>query len=89
MLKWFKRSNTLLDGNLYPIHINNDVAEMGAAAKVVYFGDWNRYIIRRVNQIQIMRLHERYAEKLAIGLFVDGRFGGNLLTSNANNNLGT
>jgi HK97 family phage major capsid protein len=31
-------------------------------AKVIYFGDWRRFVIRRVNNFTIKRMDERYGE---------------------------
>jgi HK97 family phage major capsid protein len=50
-----------------PVHINNDMAVMAANAKSILFGDMSKFKVRRVRDVQIMRLAERYAEKLQVG----------------------
>lgn len=58
---------------------NNDVATMAANAKSILFGDFSRYKIRRVREIQLVRLNERYADNLQTGFFAFCRFDGNLI----------
>lgn len=46
-----------------PYFINNAMASAVAdQAKVIYFGDWSRFVIRVVNGYTVRRLSERYAE---------------------------
>lgn len=46
-----------------PYFINNAMASAVAdQAKVIYFGDWRRLVIRRVNNFTIKRMDERYGE---------------------------
>ena len=42
--------------------IDQAVADVGAGKKFVYFGDFKRFIVRRVSGITLRRLTERYAE---------------------------
>jgi HK97 family phage major capsid protein len=57
----------------YPITINQNMATIASAttgtgaAKVIVFGAFNRMKIRDIADLQIMRLVERYAEKLQVG----------------------
>jgi predicted phage gp36 major capsid-like protein len=37
-------------------------ADIAAGAKFAYFGDFNRFIVRRVTYMTLKRLVERYAE---------------------------
>lgn len=46
----------------YQYVINDDLADIGANAKSVGFGDFNKYVIRNVAQPLIVRLTERFAE---------------------------
>lgn len=68
----------------YPVVINNDVAVMAANAKSILFGDFSRYKIRRVRDIQLVRLNERYADNLQTGFFAYARFDGNLINAGTN-----
>lgn len=65
----------------YPFTVNQDVAQpTTAGGKVLFFGDFSKYIIRDVpNQNVILRLVERYAEKGQIGFFLFSRHDGDLL----------
>lgn len=45
-----------------PIVINNDMADPAANAKTILYGDFRNYWIRRVMNMLMMRLTERYAE---------------------------
>lgn len=46
-----------------PYFINNAMATaLADQAKMIYFGDWNRFVIRIVNEFTLRRLEERYAE---------------------------
>ncbi|UFH52558.1 phage major capsid protein [Spirosoma sp. KNUC1025] len=46
----------------YQYVVNDDLADVGASAKSVGFGDFSKYIIRNVAQPLIIRLTERFAE---------------------------
>lgn len=64
--------------------VNNDMDSIGTTSKkIMLFGDFSRYVIRRARNVEIMTLRERYAEKLAVGIIGFGRFGGGLLTNKA------
>lgn len=48
-----------------PYTVNNDMPVMAASARSIAFGDFEAgYVIRRVAGVTMMRLDERYAEKL-------------------------
>jgi len=55
-----------------PFVINNDFDELsdGAASDVIAFGDWSKYYVRIVNDIQLIRLDERYADERVVGFFM-------------------
>lgn len=63
------------------IAINQDVATVAASAKVALFGDVTRYKIRRVRDITVRILRERYAEKNQIGIVAFVRADGDLLNA--------
>jgi len=68
-----------IDG--YPIVINNDVAELtsGVSSKVIYFGDWSKYYIRIVQDFELRRLVERFADERCVGFFGFLRADGELI----------
>jgi HK97 family phage major capsid protein len=71
-----------LDG--YPVRINNDMATMAASSKSVGFGDIREaYVVRKVKDIQTVRLDERYAEFLQAGFFGYARADGTMQNANA------
>lgn len=51
----------------FPIYVNNDMADVGASAKSVLFGDFSNFYIRDVGTVSTERLVERRAEFLEIG----------------------
>lgn len=61
----------------HPYTINQQVADIGASAKCMLFGDFKKYRIRDVMGFILLRLDELYAAKLRIGfigfLRTDGR----------------
>ena len=63
----------------YPVVINNDVAAMAASAKSILFGDFKKYKVRRVKDVTLLRLVERYAEAHQVGFLAFARFDGDLL----------
>jgi len=66
-----------------PYVINQDMADIGTTNKSVAFGDWSKYIIRRVAQGGMKRLNERYADSLTIGFILWGRYDGKLINTSA------
>jgi HK97 family phage major capsid protein len=67
----------------YGYEINQDMASVGVSTKSVLFGAFNRYIVRRVREIAIRRLVERYAEFDQVGFIGFARFDGELMDSAA------
>ena len=45
-----------------PYVVDQGIADLGAGTKFIYFGDFNRFIVRRVTYMTLKRLVERYAE---------------------------
>jgi|CXWL01.1.fsa_nt_gi HK97 family phage major capsid protein len=68
----------------YPVVTNNDVAVMAANAKSIVFGALNKYKVRRVRGVTLMRLTERYADNLQVGFFAFARVDGNLIDAGTN-----
>lgn len=66
-----------------PYVINQDMADIGASAKPIAFGDWSKYIIRRVREVNIRRLDERFADDLSVGFLAFARYDGKLLNASA------
>jgi len=66
-----------------PYVINQDMADIGAGAKPIAFGDWSKYIIRRVREVNIRRLDERFADDLSVGFLAFARYDGKLLNASA------
>jgi HK97 family phage major capsid protein len=63
----------------YPYVINQHMAPMAASAKSILFGRLDKYVIRDVLGVQIMRLTERYAEFLQVGFLAFLRCDGHLI----------
>jgi len=68
----------------YKYQINNDVAVMAASAKSILFGNFSKYLIRDVTGTTVLRLTERYAEKLQVGFIAFSRHDGDLLDAGTN-----
>ena len=45
-----------------PYVVDQGIADLGDGNKFIYFGDFNRFIVRRVTYMTLKRLVERYAE---------------------------
>ncbi len=68
----------------HPYWINNDMASAEAAsAKVMLFGDFSKYIVRKVNDFRLYRLDERYRDYDQSGFIGFYRADGELKTSDA------
>lgn len=63
----------------YPVYINQDMATMAANAKSILFGRLDKYKIRKVKDVRILRLVERYADNLQVGFNMFLRADGNLI----------
>lgn len=72
----------LLNNSPYRINMHMDSPATGK--KSMLFGDFAKYKVRRVKSITLVRLAERYAEKMQIGFFAFMRMDGRL--SNAGTN---
>ncbi len=68
----------------YRYFINNDLPTAQAAdAKIIYFGDWSKYIIRQVANNVLVPLRERFMDEMELGFLMYARFDGKLLNTAA------
>jgi HK97 family phage major capsid protein len=72
--------NTILG---HPYSVNQAMADVGLSAKPVIFGDFSKYVVRKVNGFNLLTLRERYAEYFQVGMIGFKRFDGELLQSAA------
>jgi HK97 family phage major capsid protein len=68
----------------YGVVVNQDVAQMAANAKSIAFGRLDKYKIRMVKDITVMRLTERYADALQVAFLLFARADGRLLDAGTN-----
>lgn len=63
-----------------PIAINDDVAAMAASAKSILFGDFSKYVIRRVMDLTLFRMTDSaFTLNGQVGFVAFQRVGGNLI----------
>lgn len=67
----------------YDYAVNQAMDTIAAAKKVMLFGDFNRYVVRRVREFAVRRLAERYAEFDQVGFIGFARYDGELLDTAA------
>lgn len=68
----------------YNYFVNNDLTSTQAAdAKIIYFGDWSKYIIRQVANNVLVPLRERFMDEMELGFLMYARFDGKLLNTAA------
>lgn len=60
--------------NGYPYSINNDMPIMAVNAKPVVFGNTKKFYVRRVRQLAVMRLTERFADQGQIAFLGFARY---------------
>lgn len=68
----------------YRYVINNDVATMAASAIAVVFGALDKYMIRDVSGIRLLRLEERYADVGQVAFVAFSRHDGALIDAGTN-----
>ena len=66
-----------------PYVINQAMPVIATGNTSVLFGDFSKYIVRRVREFALKRLVERYADFDQIGFIGFGRFDGNLMDTGA------
>lgn len=62
----------------YNYSINDDMASGAANARTMIFGDFNKYIVRKVGGFVVIVMRERYAEFLQTGFLAYNRIDGEL-----------
>lgn len=67
-----------------PYIINNNMAQMAASARTVLWGQTSKYHIRHVRNLVLVRLTERYAEKMQVGFFAFMRCDGRIVDAGTN-----
>jgi HK97 family phage major capsid protein len=68
----------------FNVTINQDMPQMGANAKSLLFGALKKYKIRKVRDITLLRLTERYADNLQVAFLMFARADGRLLDAGTN-----
>lgn len=68
----------------YPFVINQDVPVMAASAKSILFGSLDKYLIRDVTSISLLRLDERFADFHQVAFLAFSRHDGDLLNAGTN-----
>lgn len=67
-----------------PYYINQDMANIATGNKSVIFGSLQKYIVRTAREVTLVRLVERYAEKLQVGFFAFMRMDGRAVNAGGN-----
>jgi HK97 family phage major capsid protein len=67
----------------FPYFIAPSMANIGASAKSMVFGDFGKFVIRDVKGLTLIRLNERYADYLQIGFMMFSRADSALLDTAA------
>lgn len=67
----------------HPYSVNQAMASIATVTKTVLFGDFSKYIVRKVLGFQVLTLRERYAEAFQIGMVGFKRFDGELINTAA------
>jgi len=63
----------------YPYVINQSCSPIGPSAFTVFFGAWDKFIVRKVKDLSILRLDERFADFGEVGFIGFSRVDSNLL----------
>lgn len=67
----------------YAYSINQAMDSLAATKVPIIFGDFSKYVVRRVREFAVRRLDERYAEYDQVGFIGFGRYDGELLDTAA------
>jgi HK97 family phage major capsid protein len=67
-----------------PYFINQDMANIGAGNRSVVYGSFQKYIVRQVREVTLVRLTERYMERMQIGFFGFMRLDGRAINAGGN-----
>lgn len=68
----------------YPYIINQSMTTPATGVKSILFGDFSKYIIRDVREVELMRLNERFAEQHSVAFLAFARSDGDLLDAGTN-----
>lgn len=63
--------------------VNQSMPQIATGQRSVVFGDFQRYIVRRVKEFNVRRLNERYADFDQVGFIGFGRYDGALVDGKA------
>jgi HK97 family phage major capsid protein len=73
-----------IGGIRVPYAVNQAMASaFTTGQRLMVMGDFNKYIVRKVNGWGLVRLNERYADELSTGFVGFGRIDGNLVDARA------
>ncbi len=67
-----------------PVVVNDDMADIEAAAKTILFGDFSKYRIRRVKGLLVRRLEERFGDENKVAFITFQRADGRLMDAGTN-----
>lgn len=67
----------------YRFIVNNDMDNIGTTNTPIAFGDFQKYVIRMVQDVQMVRLQERFMDQLQLGYIAYMRLDGQLIQPNA------
>jgi HK97 family phage major capsid protein len=59
--------------------VNQSMASPGSSAKKMLFGDFSKYWIRDVREVELVRLNELYAAQHSVGFLAFARSDGDLI----------
>jgi len=68
----------------YPFQINQSMGVLGTTIKSILFGALDKYIIRDVRAVELLRLDERFAEFGQVAFLAFARFDGALMNAGTN-----
>jgi HK97 family phage major capsid protein len=63
----------------YPYVINQDFPSLAASAKLAAFGDFSKYVVRQVQDMNIVRLNETFAARMQTAFLGWARYDGKLI----------
>jgi HK97 family phage major capsid protein len=63
----------------YPYVVNQSMPQVAAAANTILFGDFSKFVMRRVKDLAIMRLDERFADYGEVAFVAFSRIDSNLV----------
>lgn len=82
---WAPMANGMPDTILgRPYVINQNMPDVASAQKAIIYGDLSNYHIRDAGNVILLRLEERYAEKLQVGFLAFLRSDGDLVDAGTN-----